>query len=93
MLHNFISFISFNPANIASLMTFEMLQYQVNVVPNNGYAITELAVLLEKILNNSGILCIAQVDGGGYINGILVNNILQTLDPNLITPFCSIFLG
>jgi hypothetical protein len=84
--------IVFDPANIASLMNIEMLQYQVNVVPNNGYAITDLAVLLGMVLFRSGILCIAPVNGG-HINGIIVNNILHTVDPNLISSICYIFLG
>ena len=81
-----------DPANIATYMTIEMLQHLVNVVPNNGYAITNLNVLLGMVLINSGTLCIAKVNGG-YINGIIVNSFFHTVDPNLINPFCNTFLG
>jgi len=92
MLFNSPFLIILNPANIAALSNFELLQYHVSVVPNNGYAVTDLAVLLGMILFKSGKLCYAKV-GGGWISGIIVNNILHTLDPNLISPLCTIFLG
>lgn len=91
MLNNLILFTAFDPADIVSLSTFEMLQYHINIIPNNGYAITDLAVLLGMILFRSGLFCIVEVNGG-YINGILVNNMLHTVDPNIIFNILSIFL-
>ena len=93
MLFNLTSLIVFDPANIASLMNIEMLQYQVNVVPDNGYDITDLPVLLGMILYKNGMLCIAQGGVNEQINGIIVNNLIHTLDPNLISSICSIFLN
>jgi len=85
-------FILFDPTNLVALATLEMLQHYVNVVPSNGYDIIELAVLLEMVLERSGKLCITPM-AGGYINSVLVNNVLYTLDPNLISSFCSIYLN
>lgn len=92
MLYNIISYIAFDTTNIASLMNIEILQSYVNVVPDNGYAITDLTVLLGLLYFRTGVLCVAQVVEGGYINGMLIDGVLHTLDPNLISILCSIFL-
>ena len=103
MIANFNSIITFDPANISTLMTIEMLQYTVTAVPNNGYAITDLNGLLGAIIHDSGQLCIAHVTGGGqingviagggHINGVIVNNILHTVEPQITQQFCSMILG
>jgi hypothetical protein len=84
--------IPFNPTSIVSLSTFEMLQYHINIVPNNGYDITDLAVLLGMILYRSGYFCIVNINGGN-ICGIIVNNTIHSVDPNIIISILNIFLG
>jgi hypothetical protein len=103
MLTNFISIITFDPANLSTLMNIEMLQYTVTAVPSNGYAITDLNSLLIAIIHDSGQLCIAQVTDGGqingviagraHINGVIVNNILHTVEPQITQQFCSMILN
>jgi len=93
MLTNFFSIlISYSPGNIASLMAIEMLQYTITIVPQNGYAITDLNVLLDTFQSGSGQICIAQVDAG-HINGVIFNNTLHTVDPQIFQQLCNLILN
>lgn len=67
-------------SDLAWLSTLEMLQYVIGV-PNNGYDITNFSVFVNTLI--LGKLCIAPVNGV-FLNCILINNILYTVDPKLM---------
>lgn len=67
-------------SDLAWLSTLEMLQYIIGV-PNNGYDITNFSVFVNMLI--LGKLCIAPVNGI-FLNCIIINNILYTVDPKLM---------
>lgn len=67
-------------SNLARLGTIEMLQFVIGV-PNNGYDITNFSIFVNMLI--LGELCIAPVNGI-FLNCIIINNILYTVDPKLI---------
>lgn len=81
----------FSPTNIVGVASFEMLLYTLTGVPVNTSNITDLGVLLGMTLIPCDIILFNT--GSENLAGLLINNIIYTIDPSLLSDYCSILLS